>query len=67
MKNNLLYQIKPPCGNCPYKLGLVKTLSNPCPQCRENGYQMLDLFQKRTLKDNLAFKHENEQAVEFSQ
>ena len=27
-----------PCRICPYKLGIVKTFVDPCPQCRKNGY-----------------------------
>lgn len=42
----LLHQIKPPCAKCPYKLGLVQTLIDPCPQCKENGYQMYERFQQ---------------------
>ena len=34
------------CAKCPYKLGLVQALINPCPQCKENGYQMFDYFQQ---------------------
>lgn len=35
---NPFKQLKAPCAKCPYKLGLVKTLVNPCPQCKANGY-----------------------------
>ncbi len=45
--NDLTHQMKPPCTKCPYKLGLVQTLTNPCPQCRENSYQMFERFQKQ--------------------
>ena len=37
---------KPPCPKCPYKLGIVKTLINPCPQCKLNGFQSFEQFQK---------------------
>lgn len=47
--NELLHQIKPPCDKCPYKLGLVQTLINPCPQCKENGYAMFEQFHKQCL------------------
>ena len=47
--NDLLHQIKPPCDKCPYKLGLVQTLINPCPQCKENGYAMFEQFHKQCL------------------
>ena len=36
-----------PCGKCPYKLGLIKTLVNPCIQCKANGYKLIDDFLKR--------------------
>lgn len=41
---NPFKQIKAPCAKCPYKLGLVKTLVNPCPQCKANGYCMFERF-----------------------
>ena len=40
---------KAPCPKCPYKLGIVKTLVNPCPQCRLNEYQMFEQFQKHNI------------------
>lgn len=33
-----------PCGKCPYKLGFVKTLINPCPQCKPDGYSAYEHF-----------------------
>lgn len=47
----ILQQVKPPCPRCPYKLGLVHTTVNPCPQCKENGYQMFERFQKELTAD----------------
>lgn len=47
----ILQQVKPPCPRCPYKLGLVHTTVNPCPQCRENGYRMFERFQKEAIAD----------------
>ena len=41
--------IKPPCKKCPYKLGLIQTMVNPCPQCKLNGYQGHELFKKQLL------------------
>ena len=49
--NDLFHQIKPPCDKCPYKLGLVHTVVNPCPQCKANGYQTFERFQKQALGD----------------
>lgn len=40
----LLYMLKPPCSKCPYRLGMVHTVVNPCPQCRENHYGMFERF-----------------------
>ena len=44
---SLIHHITPPCAKCPYKLGLVHTVVNPCPQCKENGYQTFERFQKQ--------------------
>lgn len=38
---------KNPCSRCPYTLGLIKTLTNPCPECRMNGYRSYEWFQKQ--------------------
>ena len=40
-------RLKPPCPKCPYTLGQVKTLTNPCPQCKLNGYSMYEQFMKQ--------------------
>lgn len=40
-----------PCAKCPYKLGLVHTVVNPCPQCKENGYQTFEKFQQHASGD----------------
>ena len=37
-----------PCNKCPYKLGLIQTLKNPCPQCKIEGYKMIDVFRSQT-------------------
>ena len=37
---------KKPCAKCPYKLGIVETLINPCPQCKQNGYDSYERFLK---------------------
>ncbi len=42
MKN--LSHLKPPCARCPYQLGTVHTVRNPCPECRQNGYRSYDVF-----------------------
>lgn len=42
----MLKTIKP-CTRCPYKLGLVKTLVNPCLQCKLNGYKTFEEMNKR--------------------
>lgn len=40
----IILQKKAPCGKCPYKLGNVKTLTNPCPQCKRNNYDSYERF-----------------------
>lgn len=37
---------KKPCSKCPYKLGMIHTTANPCPQCMFDGYQAYKWFQK---------------------
>jgi len=37
---------KPPCIQCPYALGQVKMLRDPCPECKLNNYQMYEILQK---------------------
>lgn len=49
---NLLYQIKPPCKKCPYKLGLVQTLTDPCHQCKLNGYNAYERFKDHARGDS---------------
>lgn len=43
----MISQLKPPCPKCPYTLGVVHTVINPCPKCKENGYQMFERFQRK--------------------
>lgn len=43
MKNKLNKSILP-CTKCPYKLGIVKTLVNPCHQCKLNNYNAYKQF-----------------------
>lgn len=42
----LFQKIDSQCSKCPYKLGLVHTLDNPCPQCKQNSYQTFERFLK---------------------
>ena len=39
--------IKPPCSKCPYTLGLIYVVINPCPQCKLNEYQSYEQFRSR--------------------
>lgn len=39
-------QKKALCGKCPYKLGTIETLVNPCPHCKLNGYSSYEWFRK---------------------
>lgn len=43
----LHHKTNQPCEQCPYKLGLVKTVANPCPQCLLSGYGAFEQFQKQ--------------------
>lgn len=36
----------PPCSKCPYKLGQIHTLVNPCPRCKTDNYSAYDRFRK---------------------
>ena len=58
--NDLIHHMNPPCAKCPYKLGLVHAVVNPCPQCKENGYQTFERFQKQTSGDCLISGEERE-------
>lgn len=42
--DNLLNKIIQPCKECPYKLGQVETLKNPCPECKLNNYSTYETF-----------------------
>ena len=53
----LIYYMKPPCSKCLYKLGLVHTVVNPCPQCKENGYSMFEQFQCMHRGPVFTFQH----------
>lgn len=43
-------QKKAPCGKCPYTLGLIQTVANPCPQCKQDGYSSYEWFLKMQLQ-----------------
>lgn len=45
----LNYKWKAPCNKCPYKLGQIQTVINPCPQCKLNGYQGYEQLKKQLL------------------
>lgn len=46
-----LWSKRKPCKECPYKLGQIRTLVNPCPQCKSNGYKTFEVFNKQKKKD----------------
>ena len=52
---DLKYKIKKPCKECPYKLGLVETLKNPCPECKENGFRTYERLIKPKGMETLKF------------
>jgi hypothetical protein len=47
----LLHRIKPPCPKCPYTLGQVVFVRNPCPECKADNYSTYDELIKRKDKD----------------
>lgn len=47
---NKIRRVIPPCSKCPYKLGLIKTTVNPCPQCQLNNYEAFNEFKKQVEK-----------------
>lgn len=48
-----------PCAKCPYTLGLIRTLTNPCPQCKQNGYESYERFLNLPLQGK-SYKNEDE-------
>lgn len=42
---------KKPCAECPYKLGQIHTVVNPCPECELNGYQSYEWFRKQLIRE----------------
>lgn len=42
----LITSFKPPCPQCPYALGQVQFVDNPCPNCKLNSYQMYYMLTK---------------------
>ena len=48
------------CSKCPYKLGIIKTLINPCPECKLNGYQSYEWFRKQLSGETKKLKMEKE-------
>lgn len=43
-QKEIISQKKAPCGKCPYKLGIIETPANPCPQCKRNNYDSYERF-----------------------
>ena len=33
-----------PCEKCPYKLGMIQTIVNPCPSRELNNYKTYEVF-----------------------
>lgn len=52
----LTNKIKPPCSKCPYKLGLIETFVNPCPECKKNDFRVFQHFQNMLSVKKTNFK-----------
>lgn len=50
---------KKPCSQCPYTLGLIHTLVNPCPQCKLNGYRSFKWFRKQLMGEHMSSSNKN--------
>lgn len=59
--NNLIDKVKSPCNKCLYTLRLIRTVTNPCPLCKENNYQLFERFRQDTTVDD-----RKEQSVDTS-
>ena len=51
MKNQIRRVITP-CNKCPYKIGIIKTVTNPCPQCKLNKYKRFKVLKKQLAEEN---------------
>ena len=50
--NKIKNAIHPPCDKCPYKLGTIQTLVNPCPHCKSNNYSSYNRFVEMSHQTN---------------
>lgn len=53
-----------PCEKCPYKLGYVKTLIDPCPQCKLDGYLAYERFWEKMREINKQSAEDNKNTGE---
>lgn len=42
----LINLIKPLCPQCPYTLGQVEFIDNPCSNCKANNYKMYHMLMR---------------------
>ena len=54
-----LKDLFPPCSRCLYKRGIIKTLVNPCPQCRAEGYNMFYQMGQETIRGSCGRQKES--------
>ncbi len=59
----LICLAKKTCRKCPYKLGTIKTIVNPCPQCRESGYQFVKQLTQGNIRCSTLSENEADRAV----
>ena len=53
----LLHRIRSPCAKCPYTLGHIKAVDNPCPHCKVNGYKTFDMFNEYLRREQSGKKY----------
>ena len=42
-----------PCLKCPYKLGIIMCVTNPCVECERDNYSAYDAFVAQTFGRNI--------------
>ena len=59
MIRKLFHRDKPPCAKCPYTLGQVEFVRDPCPECKANNYATYHTLVDGRHKENSNIGKEN--------